>query len=286
MSFYDWFFEEAGRTPEGLFSFAHIASVTISLGITIALAVILGRLFKNDSKKQNITLIVVAALNLLLFIGKMTYFLINTTDTWWGVIIGNAPCYLCDMQIFILPLAALTRGRFRNWCLDFVAIWGLLMGFFGTYFAGNIYGAHCVISYSAFTGLFAHVFPAFASMFIWMCKLNTMEKKNIPFVVGILVIYMTVALILDYADEHNFMFFKDGNGTPFELFRQLVGYNLVLYAIEIYILQCGYMVGCYYGYYGILKLIANHKAKKENEQNQEVVESESINEIKEEVEGE
>ena len=51
MNFYEWFFEEKGREPAGMFSFGHIFSVTLTLAIFITLAIFLGKRFRNDEKK-------------------------------------------------------------------------------------------------------------------------------------------------------------------------------------------------------------------------------------------
>ena len=261
MGFYEWFVLEEGRTPEGMFSFAHLASVTIALALFGVLAFFLAKKFKNEPKKQNIVILIDGILILLFQCIKIGYFLATTTDSFWSVIIGNAPLYLCDMMIFLIPICALVRGRAKEICYDFIAIWGLLMGVLGTYTAGNIYGSHCAISYSAFMSLFNHCFSAFAGLFIWLSGLNKMENKNMPWTIGVLVIYMTTALIIDYVDNHNFMFFFNGDGTPFTLFHNLVGGNKILYQIEIYILQCGYMALFYVVYNAIKKSIANKKEK-------------------------
>ena len=272
MNFYKWYFLEEGRTPEGMFSWQHILSVTIVLGSFLFLAVMLGKKFKENKKAQFITLLASAIVIDLIQFFKIGYILatanVDSFAKFMDVILGNAPLYLCDMQLFILPLAALTRGRFRNWCMDFVAIWGLLMGFLGTYFAGNIYPSRCVIGHSAFNSLFMHCVAAFAALFIFMCGLNKMEKRDIPFTVGMLLIFMTTALITDYLrvnDEGghaNFMFFFDGNGTPFTLFQNLVHDNKPAYQVIIYLLQSGYMVGFYFAYYGIKKMVEKQKQKK------------------------
>ena len=267
MNFYKWYFLEEGRTPEGMFSWQHILSVTIVLGGFLALAVWLGKKYKTNEKAQFITLLVAAIVIDLIQFFKIGYLLatanVDSFARFMDVIIGNAPLYLCDMQLFILPLAALTKGRFRNWCMDFIAIWGLLMGFLGTYFAGNVYVGRCVIGHSAFNSLFMHCVAAFAALFIFMCGLNKMEKRDIPFTIGMLFVFMTTALIIDWVDNHNFMFFFDGNGTPFTLFQMLVHDNKPAYQVIIYILQSGYMVGFYFAYYGIKKLIEKQKQKKE-----------------------
>lgn len=262
MNFYDWFFLEKDRVPEGLFSFWHIFSVTISLALFGFLAVLLAKKTRKSPRKQNLILLIAGIAILLVQIAKITFLAYDSSDSVWNVIIGNAPLYLCDMMIFLIPICALLRGRPKDVCYDFIAIWGLLMGVLGTYTAGNIYISHCVISFLAIVSLLNHCISAFASLFIWCARLNKMEKRNIPFAIGVLVLYMTVALIIDYVDDHNFMFFFSGDGTPFTLFYDLVQENKVLYQIEIYILQCGYMGLFYLIYYLIMKKVAKKPIEK------------------------
>ena len=250
MDFYKWFFLAEDRPIEGLFSPAHLISVTLTLAVFLTAAVLLGKKFAKNEKGQNIVLIISGIFIVLVQLAKVTYLVYQYRNTslpfwegFWEIVIGNAPLYLCDMQIFIIPLAAITRGKFREWCLDFVAIWGLLMGFFGNYFAGNIYGSLPAFCFLTLVSLINHSISAFAALFIFVTGMNKMKKTNIPFTVGILVIYMTVALVIDYVDNHNFMFFFRGDGTPFDLFLNLVQGNLPAYQVIIYLLQCGYMVG-------------------------------------------
>ena len=271
MNFYEWFFLEKDRAPAGLFSFDHIFSVTLTLAILLVLAVFLGRKFRNDDKKKQLVLLISGISIVALQVAKITY-LLTQTDNIADCLIGNAPLYFCDIMIFIIPLAAITRGRFREWCLDFIAICGLLMGFMGNYFAGNLYPYHAVISWSAINALLNHSISAFASMFVWCAKLNKMEKKNIPYVIGLLFVFMTIALVVDYVhlartgNPRNFMFFFYGDGTPFTIFHDLVKGNKIAYQIIIYILQCGYM-GVFYGvYYTIMSLSAKKKAAKESKE--------------------
>ena len=267
MSFYEWFVLEEGRTPEGMFSFAHLASVTITLCIFLFLAIWLGKKFKDNPKGQFYTMLACSISLFVNFVIKIGVTYYTYGGTFWGTLIGNAPMYLCDMMIFVVPLATFTKGRFRDCCYDFIAIWGPLMGFFGNYFAGNIYYSHSAISFYAVSSLIQHCLTGFAGFFVFAAGLNKMEKRNILFSTLILVVYMTTALILDYVDEHNFMFFFDGNGTPFTLFQNLVHDIKPLYQLEIYILQCGYMVGFYFLYYLIHNYISKQKTKKQ-EQNQ------------------
>ena len=261
MNFYEWFFEEKGRAPAGLFSFAHLFSVTLALGIFLTLAVFLGKKCRDNEKRQNLVLLIAGIAIVTLQLAKITHLLIHT-DNIVDCLIGNAPLYFCDIMIFVIPLAAITRGRFREWCLDFIAICGLLMGFMGNYFAGNLYPSHAVISWSAMVALTNHCISAFTSLFIWVSKINKMEKKNIPYVIGLLFVFMTIALIMAYAFNKNFMFFFNGDGTPFTLFHDMVGGNKIAYQIIIYILQCGYIGGFYAFYYPFMKWIKKRKTMK------------------------
>lgn len=263
MNFYEWFFEEKGREPAGLFSFGHLFSVTLALAIAIVLAIFLGKRFRNNEKKQNVVLLVAAISIVTLQVLKIAY-LLSQTDNIADCLIGNAPLYFCDIMIFMIPLAALTRGRFRDCCLDFLAICGLLMGFMGNYFAGNLYPSHAIISWSAMNALLNHTISAFASMFVWAAHMNKMEKRNIWVTIGMLFSFMTTALIMAYAFNKNFMFFFQGDGTPFTLFDMYLSFGLKpIYQTWIYVLQCGYMGLFYVIYYAIIKAI-NKKKQKEN----------------------
>lgn len=262
MSFYDWFFRQEGRTPEGLFSWQHLLSVTIGLGIFAAAAIICAHFFKGKEKKQNGFIGVMALLIIATQVAKYAWlFYESSPEHYLDTFLGNFPLYLCDMQLYMIPICFFARGRFKNICCDFIAIWGILMGLFGTYLAGNIYPGNCVISFFALDSLVNHAVSLGTGLFIFLCGMNTMEKKNIPFTIGILVAFMTAALIIDYAADRNFMFFFRGDGTPFDFFKALVKDNLILYQMEIYILQCGYMGLFYLVYYLVKKAVTKHQLK-------------------------
>ena len=260
MNFYDWFFLEKGRAPAGLFSWSHLLSVTLILGAFIALAIILGKRFKGDAKKQRNTFISVTAGILGLFIMKMGFLLATSTDI-GNTFLENLPLFFCDMMVFMVPIATFTKGRVRDICFDFIAICGFIMGFMGNYFAGNIYDFHPAFSYLSLISAFSHSLSAFAALFVFVAGLNKMEKRNIPFVIGILFVFMSITLAVDYGTGKNYMFFLGGDGTPFGIFFDLVKGNLIGYQIIIYVLQCGYIGVFYLIYYPVAKWIKNKKAK-------------------------
>lgn len=100
-------------------------------------------------------------------------------------------------------------------------------------------------------------------MLVWITKLNKMEKRNAPFAILFLFVFMSIALIMAYVFDKNFMFFFHGDGTPFTIFDNYLSFGLKpIYQIWIYILQCGYMALFYVIYYSIIKWRNKSKEKK------------------------
>ena len=261
MSFYEWFFLEKDRPAAGLFSWSHLLSVTIILAGFVWLGYFLGKKYRDNPKAQRLVLIITTASIFTLLIMKMS-FLLATTDDVGNTLLENAPLFFCDMMVFVVPIASFSKGRVQDICFDFIAICGFIMGFMGNYFAGNIYGSHPAISYLSLISAFSHSIFGFAAMFVFVAKLNKMEKRNIPFVIGLLFVYMSITLVVDYTTGKNFMFFLGGDGTPFELFFDLVKGNLIAYQIIIYILQCGYIGLFYLIYYPLARWINNKRSSK------------------------
>ena len=262
MNFYEWFFLEKDRAPAGLFSWSHLLSVSIIFIGFVVLGFFLAKKYKDNPKGQRIVLIITSAFLLTLVLMKII-FLLATSDDVANTLLENLPLFFCDMMYFIIPIAAFSKGKVQDICFDFIAICGFMMGIMGNYFAGNIYVTHPAISYLSLINSFIHSIYAFAAMFIFKAHLNKMEKRNIPFTIGVLVIYMSIALLVDYLTGKNFMFLIGGSDTPFEIIFSMVKGNLIIYQIILYVLQCGYIGLFYLVYHLIIKLISKRKAKQE-----------------------
>ena len=260
MWFYEWFFLEKDRPAAGLFSWSHLLSVTIILAGLITLGYFLGKKYRDNPKKQRLVLIFASIAIFTLVIMKMSFLLATTNDV-GNTLLENLPLFFCDMMVFVVPLAAFTKGRVQDICFDFIAICGFIMGIMGNYLAGNIYDNHPAFSYLSLISAVSHSISTFAAMFVFKAKLNKMEKRNVPFVIGLLFVYMSIALTVDYLTGKNYMFLLGGDGTPFGLVFDLVKGNLIAYQIIIYILQCGYIGLFYLVYYPLEKWIESRKNK-------------------------
>ena len=91
----------------------------------------------------------------------------------------------------------------------------------------------------------------------------SMKRKNIKITFAILAGFcisaLTVNLLTDYT---NYMFLMRGDGTPYDIFYNMVGGNAVIYPIIVVALFLLYIVAFYYSYYGICRKVISHRVKK------------------------
>ena len=273
MKFFKWFFLNEGRNPDGLFSFAHLFTVTFVLILLVGLFVFLGYKYKNNNKAINNILKISALSIVVLYILEVTdgfvglyftkgYTLLTSEGRrmYLGQLINSVPLFLCDIAIFGLPIIAFSNGRVRAILSDFLGIWGIPMGVIGTYLAGNVFGVAPVISFDGLLCIFIHVLPAAVTVFLYYTKIATLEKKNmVPSLISFFCFSLFV-LIYNYIFKSygaNIMFFFRGDGTPFDLFRPYV--PLPVYQLIVFTLYMLYMVLFYLVYMGIKKKIQSKK---------------------------
>lgn len=133
------------RPAEGFLSWQHLLFVGSLIAVMIALAILLGRINKNKSaEKKNIPLIYAAILIDAVEIFKIVILCISNGAE--STILHNLPLFLCSIQLIALPLAAFSKGRIKEACLDFVCIFGILGAIFGPIGAGQDYNAYPVLS--------------------------------------------------------------------------------------------------------------------------------------------
>ncbi|MBQ3017528.1 MAG: hypothetical protein IJD89_01145, partial [Clostridia bacterium] len=134
------------REPQGAYSWQHLTFVgflIISMFVGAILSGILLR--KSEIKVKNRVLIICAISINAVELVKIIAALINSDDI-WHTILHLLPLFLCSIQLITIPLAAFTKGRIKEACLDFVLIFGLLGGILGTVGAAQNYNAYPVLS--------------------------------------------------------------------------------------------------------------------------------------------
>ena len=240
------------REPEGYFSWQHLVFVTSLMVIMTTFAIIFGLKNKNqDEKTKNKVLIFTAILIDSLELFKIVLMCIRGQDPWgW---LYELPLFLCSIQLITIPLAAFSKGRVREAALDFVLIFGILGAVFGTYFAGQNYACYPVLSFDNVISGVTHSISGFASLYIAFSKLTSMKKKNMPITFGILTGFCIAAYIANVIIDYNYMFLMRGDGTPYDIFFNLLNGHPVWYPLCVVALFLFYITGFYLVHYLVSK---------------------------------
>ena len=245
------------RTPEGYMSWQHLVFVSTLMAIMIGLAIWLGLRNRQKTEKTKNKVLIVSAI----LIDGFELFKIILCCCRSGEIdsiLHMLPLFLCSIQLITIPLAAFSRGRLKEASLDFVFIFGILGAVLGTYGAGQNYNAYPVLSFDNVVSGITHAISGFASLYIVISGMESMKKQNIVITFVILLGFCIVAYIANVLIPYNYMFLMAGDGTPYDIFYNLVNGNKVLYPIIVVALFLIYITAFYWVYY----LIKNKK--KEN----------------------
>ena len=242
------------REPEGYLSWQHILFVGLLLCAMFALSIWLGlRNRPKDDRVRNRTLIVTAILMDTIEIAKIAIMCYRSDDpTTWQ---NHLPLFLCSIQLITIPLAAFAKGRVREAALDFVFIFGLLGAILGTVGAGQNYNAYPVLSLDNVASGLTHCISGFASLYIVLSGQASMKRRNIPITYAILGVFCIAAYFTNTALGTNYMFLKQGDGTPYDILYNLFGGNPVLYPIGVVGLFLIYIAA----FYGVFYLIQKKK---------------------------
>lgn len=239
------------RTPEGYMSWQHLLFVSSLMVIMIALAIILGVKYKNkDDKSKNKVLIwsafLIDGFEILKFI------IVCSREASIEPMLRMLPLFLCSIQLITIPLAAFAKGKVKEAALDFVFIFGILGAFAGTYGAGQNYSCYPVLSFDNVVSGITHSISGFASLYIVISGMASMKVKNMWISFTILISFCVAAYIADVLIPYNYMFLMAGDGTPYDIFYNLVNGNKVLYPMIVVILFLLY-ISAFYGVYFFIK---------------------------------
>lgn len=232
------------RPIEGFMSWQHLTFVGCLLAAMTALAVFLGLRNKNaDDKKKNTVLIWSAILIDAFEIAKIIIVCTREADPMrW---LYDLPLFLCSIQLITIPLAAFSKGRIKEAAMDFVLIFGILGAVMGTIGAGNIYASNPVLSFDTVVSGITHSISGFTSLYIGFSGMTEFKRRNMPITFGVLGFFAIAAAIANYAIDYNYMFLRKGDGTPYDIFYNLVDGDPLVYPMIVIGLFVVYIVACY-----------------------------------------
>ena len=237
------------RTPEGFLSWQHLAFVTSLMVVMVVLGVLLGKRNKNAlPQTKNKVLIWAAILIDGLELFKIILACSQDPNAWRTML----PLFLCSIPLIAIPVAALAKGRLKDAALDFVSIFGLLGAVLGTYGAGQNYNAYPVMSFPNVVSGLTHSISGFAALYIILSGMASMKRKNIGITFAILLSFCAAAYIANHLLDYNYMFLMAGDGTPYDIFYNLVGGHKVLYPLIVVGLFILY-IGVFYSIWWLVK---------------------------------
>ena len=240
------------RPAEGYMSWQHLVFVTVLMLVMVGLAVWLGLRNRNKEMRIKNKVLIVAAIAINAFeLFKIVLLCFRNEDPMnW---LYTLPLFLCSIQLITIPLAAFAKGRVKEASLDFVFIFGILGAVLGTYGAGQNYACYPVLSFDNVVSGITHAISGFASLYIVIAKMQSMQKRNVPIVFTILLCFAVVAYIVNVIIDYNYMFLMRGDGTPYDIFYNLVNGNPVLYPLLVVVLFLLYISLFYAVYYLVEK---------------------------------
>ena len=232
------------REPEGWFSWQMLTMVTSFIVLMIFLAVFFGVRYRHEDEAKKIFVLKVSAIAIDSFeIVKIVLMCVREGSA--SKLLTLLPLFLCSFQLISIPLAAFGKGRLREAAIDFVFLFGVLGAFAGTYGAGQNYGAYPVWSFDNVVSTITHCISGFAGLYVAIVGLLKLKVKNIKWVVVILFGFAILAYIADITIPYNYMFLMRGDGTPYDIFYNMVGGNPVLYPMVVMLLFVLYMAVVY-----------------------------------------
>ena len=244
------------REPEGFMSWQHLTFVTSLMIIMVALAIFLGKRNRDKDMKTKNKVLIISAIAIDAFeIFKIIMGSIEEPDYWTRAL----PLFLCSIQLITIPLAAFCKGRLKEASLDFVFIFGLLGAVLGTYGAGQNYGSYPVLSFPNVVSGITHAISGFCALYIVLSGMakTSMKKNNIWITFCIFGGFAIVAYIVNVIIDYNYMFLMRGDGTPYDIFYNMVNGSPVFYPMIVVGLFLIYIIAFYYIYY-----LATGKLKK------------------------
>ena len=242
------------RQPEGFLSWQHLTFVTILMVIMVISATMLGKKYRNAPLKiQNRVLIWPALLIDGFEIVKIVLACSVDPMAWTRML----PLFLCSIQLISIPVAAFAKGKVKQAAMDFICLFGLLGAVLGTYGAGQNYKCYPVLSFDNVVSGITHSISGFAALYLMISGMTKMEKRNVVSSLCILTAFCVAAYIANVLLDYNYMFLMRGDGTPYDIFYNLLGGHKVFYPVTV--------AGLFYAYIFLFYNIYGHFAKKSAE---------------------
>ena len=198
-----------------------IALLVIALVVTLLL-----RYMKRMPKKQADHIIQIAAIVLPLVELIRVLWLIMVGQTDW---VRLLPLQLCGTQIFYIPLAVFTKNMAIK---EFTCSTALLGGIVALLCPSGIAGYYPLLHFQTLQSFTLHAILLFVPLAMMYVQGFRPNIKNMPNVMGILVLTASVAGVVDACFNVNYMCLRTPpEGTPLVDIYNACGYGFYLFVL-------------------------------------------------------
>lgn len=260
----DWFIKnffrlEGADSADCYFKPEHIIVSSIITLLFIGLAIFFGLRYKDKDIKTKLKPIKISA---IIHLSAQFVWLIVTLirtkhdSTYWLEIFRVVlPLFMCDIQLFAIPFAAWGKGKVQQVSLDLCVILGILTAAMGAWLNAGTFGNNQIWCFFTIHNYINHCIPGFVSLYIIFTRLYSMRFKDIWMTILVLCVFAGFALIVDYAFDYNYMFFKRSSGTPFFIFEDWSHGNMFLYDMFV-LLSMIFFIAIYYSIFELVLFIS------------------------------
>ncbi|MFA5037112.1 MAG: hypothetical protein WC479_08050 [Candidatus Izemoplasmatales bacterium] len=175
---------------------------------------------------------------------------------------GLLPLYTCSMFIYILPIAAWTKGKVRECALAFLTTIGVFAGL-TNFFVPPILNTYPFFTYATFTSLYFHTLMVFTGVFLVTTKYYVPNTKSILKAFIPLVCFSAIVIPVNFYLNKigyypDYMLYMYGNGAPLlpTLAAFFGGMNLRLVYSLIVMLGYYFIIALFVGIYHVINLFS------------------------------
>jgi len=268
----EWFIKNFFRlngadSADCYFKPEHIIVSTIITLLFVGLAIYFGLKYKDKNLSTKLKPIKISAIIHLSF--QVLYIIITLIRTNKGADYAHdvfrdiLPLFMCDIQLFAIPLAGWGKGKVQKVAFDLCVILGILTALMGAWLNAGTFGNNQIWCFFSIHNYVNHCIPGFVSLYLIFVKLYNMRFKDIWMTIAVLCFFAALALIVDYSFDYNYMFFKSSSGTPFSLFENIAKGNMFVYDLLVLLSMIAFIALYYGGFELVLFLKNKRKAKNE-----------------------
>ena len=234
-----------------LWTKAHIITIIPSFIAMLSIAILLSRLFKEETEFiKMLPIRLIAIILIFMEVVKQSLSIYEGYNTYY------LPFHFCSMFVFLFPLYAFCRGRFKEHVRICTVVSCTMLFLFMIIFPNSIYSETSIneffTDFFSFHTVFFHNIVIFGFFYIVASKLYTIDtKRDYKAMFVIFSIYSVIACVVSQVFKVNFNGFYTGKIELLELVRLKVIESLdwvgqLIYVLCVYIAIMIFALLCYW----------------------------------------